>query len=217
MTYSDELLHRFENRGMIYILINPSFQDAIIKIGKTSRQTEKRAKELSAATGVPTPFRILLDETVLDTDLAEKLIHKKLSSNRINPKREFFQMPLKDAVRTVLEICRDVDERLLNISQTTLAIFVSNRGNNKISAKELKLALQNHLGGSAIVLLIFTSADGGAKCEMTLGEEWKVAYSPRLFNDLKNVVGVSDLLYVTSSTENADDEYARNNDSFVDF
>lgn len=217
MTYSDELLHRFENRGMIYILINPSFQDAIIKIGKTSRLSEKRAKELSAATGVPTAFRVLWDETVLDMGLAEKLIHKKLNSQRINPKREFFQLPLKDAVRTVLEVCRDVDEQLLNVSQTSLVIFVTNQEKDGVSAKALKLALQNHLGGSVIVHLFFSSADGKAKCEMTLGDDWKVIYSPHLFSDLQRVAGVSDILLITSSTEKMDDVHEGDGDKFVAF
>ncbi len=195
MKYSKELLNRFENKGVIYILINPSFQDAIIKIGKTGRLSEKRAKELSAATGVPTAFRVLMDEVVLDMDLAEKLIHKKLNSQRINPKREYFRMPLKDAVRTVYEICRDVDEKLINESQTRLVIF------GVVSAESLKKVLQKHVGGSALVSIIYASADGNARCEMTLGDAWKVFYSSHLVSDFKKVNGVADLILVPSTAD----------------
>ena len=43
------------NRGFIYILINASL-DGLIKVGKTTRDLEKRAIELYQYTGVLTPF-----------------------------------------------------------------------------------------------------------------------------------------------------------------
>jgi len=39
------------NEGWIYILINPAFKKDLLKIGKTKRQPEERAKELST-TGI---------------------------------------------------------------------------------------------------------------------------------------------------------------------
>lgn len=43
--------------GHIYILVNPSME-GLVKIGKTTRDPESRARELSQATGVPTPFYV---------------------------------------------------------------------------------------------------------------------------------------------------------------
>ncbi|MBA3017886.1 MAG: hypothetical protein FP811_07035, partial [Desulfobacteraceae bacterium] len=48
-----------KENGWIYILTNPSLQENLIKIGKTSRTPEERAKELSAPTGVPAEFEIV--------------------------------------------------------------------------------------------------------------------------------------------------------------
>ena len=41
------------NSGYIYVLINNSMEN-LVKVGKTSRDAESRAKELSSVTGVPT-------------------------------------------------------------------------------------------------------------------------------------------------------------------
>ena len=47
-------------QGFVYILVNPAFP-GYIKVGKTTKTPEERAKELSAATGVPTPFIVAYD------------------------------------------------------------------------------------------------------------------------------------------------------------
>jgi hypothetical protein len=44
-------------RGYIYVLSNPSMP-GIVKVGRTFREPRARAAELSASTGVPTPFKI---------------------------------------------------------------------------------------------------------------------------------------------------------------
>lgn len=67
--------------GYIYILINPSFID-LIKIGCTGFQASERAKQLSAHTGVPTPFRVAYEIFVNESckDI-EKQIHSTERSN----------------------------------------------------------------------------------------------------------------------------------------
>jgi hypothetical protein len=51
--------------GHIYVLINPSIP-GLVKIGKTTRDPESRAKELSQATGVATPFYVAFSIEVAD-------------------------------------------------------------------------------------------------------------------------------------------------------
>src|SRR3954466_7359261 len=55
------------NPGFVYILINPSLP-GLVKIGKTTRSSESRAMELSAPTGLPTPFIVAFDEEFDDCD-----------------------------------------------------------------------------------------------------------------------------------------------------
>lgn len=90
--------------GFIYILVNPSY-GKLIKIGKTTKDPEDRAKELSAATGVPTPFYVAYYEAVSDCDGAERFVHASLQQKgfRLSESKEFFDAPLKEAILVVQE------------------------------------------------------------------------------------------------------------------
>jgi hypothetical protein len=93
----------------IYILLNPAHK-SLLKIGRTSRNPEDRAQELSLATGVPQPFLVAYESLVSDSVLAEQQIHEELSRQgyRTNPSREFFEVPLKVAVSVVDRVCKSL-------------------------------------------------------------------------------------------------------------
>lgn len=93
----------------IYILINPSIPK-LVKIGRTDRTPEDRAQELST-TGVPTPFIVAYEHIVGDSRSAEMTIHKILNGRGLQPmaNREFFEIPLKEAVAIVSDVCRQFD------------------------------------------------------------------------------------------------------------
>lgn len=101
-------------KGHIYALINPSF-NGLVKIGKTTRSPEERAKELSTSTGVPTPFIVGYSCLVSDCDKAESHIHALLSSQgyRLSENREFFQANLNQIVKLFIEC-----ERLFAITDS---------------------------------------------------------------------------------------------------
>jgi hypothetical protein len=92
--------------GYIYILTNPSIK-RMVKIGRTMRPPEERAAELSKHTGLPTAFSVAYHERVSDCDLVENLVHEKLNAFRVSEDREFFKMPLKEAIQIVAEICKN--------------------------------------------------------------------------------------------------------------
>ena len=96
--------------GYIYILINPS-QTENLKIGRTSRDTEKRKNELSkalkAGTGVASDFVVAYDELVDNCVNIENKIHKKLDKYRVNKNKEFFKVSLKTAIRTLISVIDD--------------------------------------------------------------------------------------------------------------
>ena len=89
------------NEGYIYILINPSLQKNFLKIGKTSRDPELRAEEISSGTGVPSPYHVAYTTKVPDCHLAERIIHQKLKDYRVRNEREFFLLPLQKAIDIV--------------------------------------------------------------------------------------------------------------------
>lgn len=82
--------------GYVYILSNTTMP-GIVKIGKTTRDPIVRLKEINSATGVAMPFKI---EAVVETknpSLTESMIHKRLSRNRVNQRREFFRISVSEA------------------------------------------------------------------------------------------------------------------------
>lgn len=82
-------------KGCVYILTNPTFKDKCIKIGQTTN-LEKRIKDLSSTTSVPTPFEKYATLETVKYKEVETLIHKMIdgvdSNVRVNKKREFFEI-----------------------------------------------------------------------------------------------------------------------------
>lgn len=93
------------NKGYVYVMINPSYE-GLVKIGKTTKDPDARAKELSSATGIATPFIVAYKRMFNDCHVAEKTIHKILTNKgvRVSNSREFFRLPISDAIDTILNI-----------------------------------------------------------------------------------------------------------------
>jgi hypothetical protein len=92
------------NTGYIYVLINPSMA-GLVKIGKTTRDPAGRARELSGATGVPSPFVVAYDAFFDDCSSAEEFVHALLEQNgyRVSSNREFFSASVSEAIKAVME------------------------------------------------------------------------------------------------------------------
>ena len=156
--------------GKIYILRNPYHADALIKIGKTTRVSEKRAKEISLGTGVPVDFEVVYEEDVFDCDLAEKIVHEKLNDNRINPRREFFQLPLNQAVKVVFETCLRVNERYKKEQLHRLVIVIDHARMPHSIVSDLADCLRNHLGDENSVYLVYEGSESRALVK--LSDSW---------------------------------------------
>ncbi len=89
--------------GWIYVLANESMPD-VYKIGMTTLTPEKRAKEISGSTGVPTPFIVVSRFRTINPWEHEKRIHQLLSRYRVNQGREFFKATLD----VIDDICNQV-------------------------------------------------------------------------------------------------------------
>lgn len=83
--------------GFLYVLINPAMP-GLAKVGKTTRNPSNRVSELSAATGVPSPFILAYQQPVQDCHAAEVWVHAELERNgyRVATNREFFKAPLHE-------------------------------------------------------------------------------------------------------------------------
>ena len=93
--------------GWVYIMINPSMP-GLVKVGKTQRDPEERARELSSATGVPTPFIVAYQARFADCTQAEAYVHSVLEQQglRVGEDREFFGAPTHVAVEMVFQATR---------------------------------------------------------------------------------------------------------------
>ena len=76
---------------IIYILTNEAMP-GYVKIGKTNNNLEQRVRELSASTSVPLPFTVFYACTVKNAQFVEHQLHDAFDNNRVNPRREFFQI-----------------------------------------------------------------------------------------------------------------------------
>lgn len=88
--------------GSIYLLMNPSMP-GLFKIGKTTRETGQRIKELNSATGVPTSFVLVYETFVSDCHAAERYVHDRLDVYRVSNNREFFKLASSTAIDVILE------------------------------------------------------------------------------------------------------------------
>lgn len=90
--------------GYLYVLSNPSIP-GLVKVGKTTRDPAQRVAELSAATGVPSPFVLLYQQPVANCDAAEAWVHQAMALRgwRYADNREFFSAPLHEIVALVLD------------------------------------------------------------------------------------------------------------------
>ncbi len=76
---------------IIYILINESMP-GYVKIGKTNNDLAQRVRDLSSSTSVPLPFTVFYACTVKSANFVEHQLHDAFDNNRVNPRREFFQI-----------------------------------------------------------------------------------------------------------------------------
>jgi hypothetical protein len=92
-------------QGWIYVLVNSSMP-GMVKVGRTTRQPAERVAELSAATGVATPFILAFEQDFHDCVEAEEAIHAALDARglRVAANREFFAGPAAEIVRVVLQV-----------------------------------------------------------------------------------------------------------------
>lgn len=88
--------------GFLYALLNPSMP-GLVKIGRTTRSPSERAAELSAPTGVATPFVVVYEAYFEDCDKAESYVHALLEvAGTRSANREFFRISSTEAVNAIL-------------------------------------------------------------------------------------------------------------------
>jgi hypothetical protein len=101
--------------GFCYLLVSKYLRTPagvpIVKIGATRQHPLKRAKELSAGTGVPDDFELAFYLDFGSCFTAESLIHEHFSRQRVNEKREFFEVEPTEAIAFISSLANSAGYR----------------------------------------------------------------------------------------------------------
>jgi rubrerythrin len=73
----------------------------LLKVGFTCSNVEKRRRELSSATGVPTEFVVEYFQLSDDVEDIEGVVHSELESYRVGNNKEFFQASINIVVAAI--------------------------------------------------------------------------------------------------------------------
>lgn len=76
---------------IVYVLSNEAMT-GYVKVGRTTTSLEQRVKELSSSTSIPLPFTVAYACIVADSHFVETQLHNAFSDQRVNPRREFFNV-----------------------------------------------------------------------------------------------------------------------------
>ena len=136
------------DNGYVYVLMNPSM-DNLVKIGKTARSPEERAKELSSTTGVPTPFVGVYESYFESCSKAEEFVHTSLENKvfRRSSNREFFEIPINEAIDAVIMANNHFgsferkDNSLSNLDEE--GIFTEDTGDDFLNDLEFEDTIQH--------------------------------------------------------------------------
>ncbi|PGK51985.1 hypothetical protein CN918_29795 [Priestia megaterium] len=107
-------------KGKVYVLSNESMP-GLYKIGCTTTSVEKRVQELSAPTGIPTPFKEEFSILTDDPRESEKILHDELKDYRISPSREFFKADL-DTIKSAMNLLLTNAEKTFHICKDSIEI-----------------------------------------------------------------------------------------------
>jgi len=87
----------------VYVLVNKSVPN-MVKIGMTTNTPDERARQISAATGVPTPWIPVYSFQCYRSDLLEEEIHQYFSAHRVNKHREMFAIDSYTAQKVIEDL-----------------------------------------------------------------------------------------------------------------
>ncbi len=59
---------------------------------------------------MPIAYYVVCEEFVSDCEIVERRLHQMFSACRVNPKREFFRVPVKEAVRALHQVAAEFKE-----------------------------------------------------------------------------------------------------------
>ena len=99
-----EPLQDDNQEGWLYVMRNASHGRDIYKIGYTTKPVEERAAQLSNTSGQPDVFIIVESWNVRAPRTIEHEVHELLKDNRVNRRREFFQLKYERIRKVIMRV-----------------------------------------------------------------------------------------------------------------
>ncbi len=99
----DRRFKQYRHLGWVYAVRNVCFTDPVYKIGQTGDSPITRVDALSSSTSVYQPFELVYLIHVSNRREAEAFVHQALADFRVNPGKEFFEVPLMHMIKTLDE------------------------------------------------------------------------------------------------------------------
>jgi len=87
----------------VYVLVNKSVPN-MVKIGMTTNTPDERARQISTATGVATPWIPVYSYQCYRSDLLESEVHHHLREHRVSKNREMFNIDSHTAQRVIEDL-----------------------------------------------------------------------------------------------------------------
>jgi len=135
------------DKGYVYVLINPSMQ-GLVKVGKTKKNPETRAKELSSSTGIATPFQVAYKSFFQNISLAENFVHSELENKgyRLSDNREFFDADLTEIINIIVSAKSKLDKKSFNLKKSDK---ISIEKKSEDSAEQVFMEAYDYYDGKA--------------------------------------------------------------------
>ncbi len=109
--------------GFVYLATNESMK-GLVKIGMTFKPVSERMEELSAETGVPTPFVCSFCRKVDNPLAVENRLQSLFKYCRVNSKKEFFAIDWRAVMITLLVLVeKSSEEKQSLITEDTVEII----------------------------------------------------------------------------------------------
>lgn len=111
------------NVGWVYVIAHPEWNDRRVKIGMTNRTVEERARELNNNSMMPGNAYPAYAVLVHHPSDVERAVHKALRHERIDAKRELFQLSEAEAAAQIHDYCAKMSIKIMDQSGTERALM----------------------------------------------------------------------------------------------
>ena len=155
--------------GTVYVLTNEAMP-GLVKIGKTKQGDPQVRMDQLYGTGVPVPFDCAMATVVDDLNAVEQALHTAFGPQRINPRREFFEIE-PEQVTALLKVIggQDVTPEVKETNETISAVELSASATLRKRRPNLNFVEMNIPVGA-----VLNAIQGGG--EVTVKDEKRVIF-----------------------------------------